>query len=121
MNSIDKEEFEYILLEWAFNFRKKALIGNLDDGVRIMLGDSKEEFEQRYSEFIESRTVEEYFSRLKRFGKRPHTKDEIIHYFNGTISERAVERHLANLQRWKKVKATDLKVGKQSIRVYSPI
>jgi len=60
IDSAMREEFEYYLLDWATYFRTKLLVGNLDDGIKLMMGDNKEDFNKKLVDFEESRNVLSY-------------------------------------------------------------
>ena len=98
-----KEEVEYFLLDWAYHFRKNTLIGNLEEAVRLMITDSREEFETKFNDFVDTKNVFCLLEKLKRFGKRPLTSVEITSSLNENISERAVHKQLQRLKRWKQI------------------
>ncbi len=116
-----KEQVEFFLFNWAVHFRKNKSFGDLHTAIRFIITDDIEEYEKKYDEHLHSQNVLSHLERLKRFGKRGQTSQELVSHFSDSISARAVYEQLKRLVKGRQVKEIKTKAGKHELIIYEAI
>lgn len=124
---LDKEtesKIQDYLISWiTYLDSDEHLYLNLTAALKDMLGISEVEFAELYKQNKLRDNLVSYLKRLKRYGVRGQTTQEIITHFEkeGSLNKNSVLIQLKTAKKWKEIKEITSKVGKHSITFYEAV